>query len=120
MSSYQRYSKLQLKKAVRSSGFKDRFFDWLDNSKISFKNFFDFKYKKERKNKVLDIGELDRVPVEKAVKKDEKNLSRDMGQSSQMKYVKTKSGAVVVTPASLRNIRKDYEGAVIVDAALKD
>ena len=50
----------------------DKFLDWLDNLKIQIQNFFDFKYRKQRRNKVLKAGELDRVPVAKAVFKDEK------------------------------------------------
>ena len=98
----------------------ERFYNWLDNIWVSLKNFFDFEYKKERKQKVLKIGELDRVPVEKAIEKDMKTIGRPLGGSQSMKCVKTKSGAVVVTPASLRSIRKDYEGAEIVESKIKE
>lgn len=105
--------------AKKSLGFKERLLDWIDNFKVSIKNFFDFKYRRERKNKVLSAGELDRVPVERATFKDEKSMSLSAECGHKMKYVKTTGGAVVATPSSLRSIREDYKGAVIVDAAIK-
>ena len=103
-------------------GFKNWLSNWWDETKVEFKVFWDFKYKKERKRKksLLKTGEMEKIPVEKAVKKDVKNMSYSANaHTSAMKYVKTKGGAVVVTPASMRDIRKDYKDAELVEARIK-
>jgi len=119
--------------------------DTIDEYKVRVKNFFDLKYRWKRWTKKLAIGELDRVPVSKAVAKDIDEFSYNrMGgvdnnftpeaieavkkinpdtrigqESGKMKYIKTKSGRVIVTPASIRQIRELYPDAEIVDAPIK-
>jgi len=107
---------------IYSHGFKVKVLDWWDNTKTSFFVFWDFKYKKERKAKkaLLKPGQMERIPVEKAVNKDVNNMGyKANSQTSSMKYVKTKGGAVVVTPASMRSIRADYKDSELVEARIK-
>jgi len=114
---------LKVTKYVAENGFKVKLLDWWDEKKTSFCVFWNFKYKKERKIKktLLKAGEMEKIPVEKAVKKDVKEMGykAQSYQSNPMKYVKTKGGAVVVTPASMRQIRNDYQGGELVEARIK-
>jgi len=101
---------------------KDKLLDFFDDVKIRFFNFWDFKYRKIRKQKkaMLKEGEMEKIPVKKAVSKDVKEMGYKPNFSSQsMKYVKTKGGAVIVTPESMRSIRKVYEDAELVEARIK-
>jgi len=111
-----------LKKHNHKKGLKNWSLDWWDNTKTSFCVFWDFKYKRERKRKkkLLKAGEMERIPLEKAISKDVKNMGyRANPAMNSMKYVKTKGGAVVVTPASLRAIKEDYKDAELVEARIK-
>ena len=113
-------SKITQHRTVRE--FKIKALDWWDNLKISFIVFWDFKYKRKRKEnkKLLKDGDVEKIPVKRAVKKDVKEMSYSADQTSNsMKYVKTKSGAVVVTPASMREIRRDYKDCELVEARIK-
>ena len=109
-------------KSYRRGNWTSRSLDFWDDVKVRFLNFWDFKYKKERKEKkaMLKQGEMEKIPIKKAINKDVKEMGyKPNSYSSSMKYVKTKGGAVVVTPASMRDIRKDYENAELVKARIK-
>ena len=100
--------------------FKEKLLDKIDDYKIRAKNIFDFKYKKERKNKKLEEGVMDRVPVKNATIKDIENLSRQSNTGQTMNCVKLKSGVTVVVPGSARSIRKEFKDATIVESLIKE
>ena len=85
-----------------------KFTDVLSDIWIRIKRFFYWR------QKPLDIGELKEIPVDYVTESDLNNMSR-----KNMSCVKTKSGAVVVTPQSAREIRKNYKDASIVDSFIK-
>ena len=97
--------------------FKENVLDRVDDYKVRFKNFFDFKYKKERK-KLVEEGETDRVPIKKATIKDVGYLSRKNSSGQVMNCVKTKSGAVVVVPGSSRNLRGQVSSGELNDGEI--
>ena len=96
-----------LGKRVRKS-LLNRFRDVLSDIWIRIKRFFYWR------QKPLDIGELKEIPVDYVTESDLNSMSR-----KNMACVKTKSGVVVVTPQSAREIRKNYKDASIVDSFIK-
>ena len=90
---------------------------------IKFKRFFSLKYhrsQKENKRNHKEKGELNKLNVEYATKKDLQKLGRH-GNSSSMNYVKTKSGAVVVVPGlNPQAIAKQYKNGIIMEAMIKE
>jgi hypothetical protein len=112
----------------RFKRFLKRKFVSKEDFKLRIKNFFDHKYRKKRKEQQKYAKEtytMDRVPVERATSTDGGNLCRPVGNNthieSKMKCIKLKSGRVVVTPATLDQIRRNpmYEGAVLVESRVK-
>lgn len=103
--------------------FKTKILDWWDDISTRFLVFWDFKYRINRKRKKAQRqdGELESIPVSKTTNKDVNQMSYHPNAcGNSMKYIRTKGGAVVVTPASIREIRNDYKDCEFVEAAIKE